>query len=273
MMLNSKMHSSFITNATVKTLLIAFKTRRAWWFTASARTQERFARTTLGSFWLGLSNLLSISVLAVVYGKVFKVTNFNEYVVFLGLGLVIWNGIASALTSAPHLFRVNASNIKNTSLDPIFFALEEWSFQMQSVMQSFTLVVIGLSMFNHSLVSNLLTHGLLPFINMALFVFWMPLLLCLLGAELEDLYQLIPIALQLGFLLSPILYQKSALGSLMWTANINPMVLIIDGIRDAMITGKGNLGNALIILLANLAGCIMSIVLLNKRRHALPFLV
>ena len=46
----------------------AFKTRRAWWYTASSRSRARFARTTLGSFWLGFSNLLSIGTLGIVYG-------------------------------------------------------------------------------------------------------------------------------------------------------------------------------------------------------------
>ena len=36
----------------------------------------RFARTFFGSFWLGLSNLLSIAALALVYGAVFKVQDF-----------------------------------------------------------------------------------------------------------------------------------------------------------------------------------------------------
>ena len=75
----------------------AWRMRRAWWFTATARTRARFARTFLGSFWLGLSNLLSIAVLALVYGTVFKVQDFNTYVVYLGIGLVVWNGISSAI--------------------------------------------------------------------------------------------------------------------------------------------------------------------------------
>ena len=76
-----------------KTIRYAFKTRRAWWFTASSKSRERFARTTLGSFWLGLSNLFSITALAIVYGTVFKVPNFREYAVYLGIGLVTWNTI------------------------------------------------------------------------------------------------------------------------------------------------------------------------------------
>ena len=34
----------------------AFKTRKAWWFTATSRSRARFARTTLGSFWLGFGS-------------------------------------------------------------------------------------------------------------------------------------------------------------------------------------------------------------------------
>ena len=79
----------------------AWRMRRAWWFTATARTRARFARTFLGSFWLGLSNLLSIAALALVYGTVFKVQDFNTYVVYLGIGLVVWNGISAAIGSAP----------------------------------------------------------------------------------------------------------------------------------------------------------------------------
>ena len=33
-----------------ETLLQAWRTRRVWWFTSTARTKARFARTTLGVF-------------------------------------------------------------------------------------------------------------------------------------------------------------------------------------------------------------------------------
>ena len=89
------------------TVLDAWRMRRAWWFTATARSRARFARTFLGSFWLGLSNLLSIAALALVYGTVFKVQDFNTYVIYLGIGLVVWNGISSAISSAPNLFEHN----------------------------------------------------------------------------------------------------------------------------------------------------------------------
>lgn len=259
--------------AATKALRFGWSTRRAWWFTATARTRERFARTTLGSFWLGISNLLSVAVLAFVYGAVFKVQDFNAYVVYLGTGLVAWNSIASAVTAAPNLFRVNARNLKNTNIHPIFYSLEEWSFQAQTFFQSFGLVLLALMFFQPSLLLHLAWAGLLPLINLLLFIYWFPLLLCLLGARYEDLFQLVPIVLQLMFLLSPILYEQKALGSLGWTADFNPLYRVLSHLRHALIHGELKLAQVLPLLLVNLVGVLFSVGLLERERRHLPFLV
>jgi lipopolysaccharide transport system permease protein len=256
-----------------KALRFAWSSRRAWWFTATARTRDRFARTTLGSFWLGLSNLLSISVLAVVYGTVFKVQDFNSYVVYLGTGLVIWNTIASAVQSAPNLFRSNAGNLKNSNIHPIFYSLEEWAFQAQTFFQSFGLVLLALMVFQPSLPLHLISAGLLPLINLLIFIYWFPLLLCLLGAHFEDLFQLVPIVLQLMFLLSPILYKRETLGTLGWTADFNPLYRLLSSLRHALIEGQLKLDQALFMLLLNILGVVFSVWILERQRRHLPFIV
>lgn len=260
-------------NSTIKAFQYAWKSRRAWWFTATARTRERFARTALGSFWLGLSNLLSIGVLAFVYGAVFKVKDFNSYVVYLGTGLVLWNAIASSIQSAPLLFRANAGNLKNTNIHPIFYSMEEWAFQVQTFFQSFGLVLLVLMFFQPTLFPHLLTAGLLPLINLLLFIYWLPLLLCIIGAHFEDLFQLIPIVLQLMFLLSPILYQKESLGGLGWTADINPLYRVLSNLRHALIQGDAKPIQALLLLLINILAAMLSVYILERQRRELPFLV
>lgn len=257
----------------VDCLRFGWKSRRAWWFAASSRTRERFTRTTLGSFWLGLSNLLSVSVLAVVYGTVFKVQDFNAYVVYLGTGLVIWNAVAAAVLSAPNLFRAKAASIKNINIHPIFYSLEEWSFQAQTFLQSFALVLLALMFFQPSLLLHLLTAGLLPLLNLLLFIYWFPLLLCLFGARYEDLFQLVPIVLQLMFLLSPILYRKDALGDLAWTANLNPLYRMLSNLRHALLHGELKIDQVMLLLVVNLIGITISLGLLNRERRYLPFLV
>ena len=257
----------------IESLRFAITTRKAWWFTATARSRSRFARTTLGSFWLGISNLLSVAVLATVYGAVFKVSNFSEYVVYLGIGLVIWNSISSSVSAAPTLFDHNANNLKNVNLHPIFYSLEEWAFQLQTFFQSFLLVVFCLSLFQNTLLLNCLIFSLPAIMNLMLFMFWFPLLICLLGVRYHDIIQLVPIVMQLLFLLSPILYVKSNLGNLSWFADYNIFYQYLNSVRYSLIFGEITFYPVLLLFLVNILGVFLSLTLLSRSRKYLPFLV
>ena len=251
----------------------AFKTRKAWWYTATSRSRARFARTTLGSFWLGLSNLLSIGTLGIVYGTVFSVDDFRSYFVYLGFGLVIWNTISSSISNAPHLFLHNSSNIKNLNLKPIFYTLEEWSFQLQTFIQSFILVFFVFLFFKFSLISNLLIYSWIPLLNLFIFIYWFPVLVCLMCVRFTDIAQLVPIVLQLVFLTSPILYRKESLGSLGWITNLNFIYQILDPLRVSIISGTINYQNSTLLLCFNFIGLFLTIKLLDFDSKRLPFLL
>tara|TARA_Y100001968_G_scaffold124263_1_gene113258 strand:- start:829 stop:1608 length:780 start_codon:yes stop_codon:yes gene_type:complete len=251
----------------------AFKTRRFWWYTATSRTRARFARTTLGSFWLGFSNLLSIGTLGIVYGTVFSVSDFKSYFIYLGIGLVIWNSISSSIASAPDLLSHNSNNIKNMNINPLFYTLEEWAFQLQTFFQSFILVFFVLLFINKVLILNLLLFSWLPLINLIFFLYWFPLLICLVGVKYTDLSQLVPIILQLVFLTSPILYRKENLGGLEWITNYNLIYRMLDPLRESIIDAKIDYKLSLVSFLINLLGLLISLYLLNKQSKDLPFYV
>ena len=251
----------------------AFKTRRAWWYTATSRSRARFVKTTLGSFWLGFSNLLSIGTLGIVYGTVFSVDNFSSYFIYLGFGLVIWNTICSSISNSPTLFSHNSSNIKNMNLKPIFYTLEEWSFQLQTFIQSFVLVFSIFLFFKISLITNLLLYSWLPFLNLFIFIYWFPVLICVISVRFNDIAQLVPIALQLVFLTSPILYRKESLGSLGWITDLNFIYQILDPIRVSLIKGTVNYQNSIFILFFNLVLLFLTVRLLDSESKKLPFLL
>ena len=251
----------------------AFKTRKAWWYTATSRSRARFARTTLGSFWLGFSNLLSIGTLGIVYGTVFSVQDFRSYFIYLGIGLVVWNTISSSISNSPNLFTHNSSNIKNMNVKPIFYTLEEWSFQLQTFIQSFILVFLVLLIFKFSLISNLLIYSWIPFINLFIFLYWFPVIICLVSVRFTDIAQLVPIILQLVFLTSPILYRKENLGSLEWITNFNLIYQILDPVRVSIISGSVNYVTSMILLCINIIGLFFTIRLLNSESKILPFIL
>ena len=251
----------------------AFKTRKSWWYTASSRSRARFARTTLGSFWLGLSNLLSIATLGIVYGTVFSVEDFKSYFIYLGFGLVIWNTISASISNSPNLFAHNSSNIKNMNLKPIFYTFEEWSFQLQTFIQSFALVFFVFIFFKSELMSNLFLFSWIPLLNLCIFIYWFPLIVCLISVRFTDISQLVPIVLQLVFLTSPILYRKESLGSLGWITNLNFIYQLLDPLRESIINGTINYQNSFLLLIFNFVGLFLTIRLLDIETKRLPFLL
>ena len=134
-------------------------------------------------------------------------------------------------------------------------------------------MVIVLSWFQSDLLFNLLTYGWLPILNLFLFLFWAPAIICLLGARYRDFYQLVPILLQLMFLLSPILYRKDNLGSMAWTANFNPLYQVLSMVRHSLMAGEVQLTVGLLLFSLNLLGVWIAFYWLNRERSHLPFLI
>jgi len=186
--------------------------------------------------------------------------------------MVLWSSLSTSIGSAPNLLIQNEIKIKNTNINILFYPFEEWSFQLHNFIQSFCIVFFALIFFDKSIFINFFI-SILPILNFLIFMFWCPLLICLLGVRFRDIYQLVPILLQLTFLLSPILYMKENLGKLIWIVNLNPIYLVISQLRDSIIEGNLNFTPIFGVLFMNFIGLIFSLLYLNRLRSKIPFLL
>ena len=159
------------------------------------------------------------------------------------------------------------------NIKPIFYTLEEWSFQLQTFFQSFILVFFVFIFLDKSLLLNLFLYSWLPFLNLFIFIYWFPIIVCLISVRFTDIAQLVPIVLQLSFLISPILYRKESLGSLSWIANINFIYQILDPLRTSIIDGYVDFQSSSLILLCNFTGLIFTMAILNHESKQLPFML
>ncbi len=254
-------------------MLYALRTTRAWWYSAWLRTLARFSRTYFGSFWLGLSNLISVAILGVVYGAVFKIPDPWSYVIYLGFGYTIWGCISLTVISSCSLFFTRRDQLVNNSLPALFYCLEEWAFQIQTFAQSFSLVLVVSGIIKPLLLFNALTSIWLPLINLLLFCFWITVLMSILGARFKDVGQLVPILMQLTFLVSPILYRKEGLGGLTLIADLNPFYRVLAPVRAAVIEGTVSLGAEMVTLGFNCLVIFVVCFWLKQVRYQMPFWV
>jgi len=249
----------------------ALSYRRLWLFTSTQRSKVRFSRTYLGSAWLGISSVVSIGLLAYVYSNVFRVDNFKEYIVSLGLGLSLWNGLATAIGSAPTILQGHSTQILNLNLPLIVHLCEDWCFNVQSFLQSFIVVLIFLAFFDHSLLSLSILTSLPHLLNYIVAMLWVPSLISLIGLRLKDLYQLIPVILQLFFLLTPILYSKTSMGKGSVVLLFNPIYQFMAPLRDSLQHGSMNFQAIYYLGLLNIVGLLLMIFTLHVNKNSIPF--
>lgn len=248
----------------------AVRTARAWWFSAWLRTLARFSRTYLGSFWLGLSNLLSVALLGIVYGAVFNVADPLDYVIYLGFGITIWGFLSQAVNAGCGLFTGRRDQLINNSLPAIFYCLEEWAFQLQTFFQALLVILLAGTLLRPILLLNAFLAMWLPLANVCLFSFWMIILMALMGSRYKDLSQLVPIVLQLLFLISPILYKREGLGRVGLLADLNPFYRVLAPLRNAFLEGIWDPLAQLLMLLINIILICLGILLLKKLRYRIP---
>jgi len=249
----------------------AFQSRRFWWFNASSRTKARFRRTVLGSFWLGLSTVLSTICLAVVYSTIFNVDDRINFALYIGFGLCFWNTLSTSLSSSPTLFEVNRDCLHNTNLPIVFYLLQEWAFTIQSFIQTFAITFACGLILSPTIITSL-PSLILPLFLFLVTLFWLPALICIGGARFQDLYQLIPVAMTLLFLLSPLLYYEDSLGSLHWVADFNPIYQTISVARDSLIGANISLYRYLLLSSFNVAGLLLLNSTYNKLKSNLKFM-
>ena len=258
---------------TINIIKYGFKSRRAWWFTATARSRARFTRTIIGSLWLGIANLIFCILLGSVYGVVFKVPDPKDYFIYLGLGFSIWSTISSSLNSSPLIFEINSENLLNLKINPVFYVLEEWAFQIQTFCQSFLLIIFFLIFLSPIIIVNLFLFAPIHLINLFLLLLWLPLLICLAASRFQDIYQLIPILTQLIFLLSPIFYYERDLGYLSKITEYNIIYQTLGLLRDSIIKGELHFYKSIILFFANILMIIISLSIFNKLKKKLIFYV
>lgn len=250
--------------------LYALRSARVWWYSAWLRTLARFSRTLFGSFWLGLSNLLSVALLSLVYGTVLKVADPLNYSIYLGIGLTAWGIISQSMIAGCGIFSTRRDQLVNNGLPALFYCLEEWSFQIQTFSQAFVIIIAAFAFIKPVILLHTVLYAWLPLINLFLFCLLALLAMSTLGARFKDVEQLTPIVLQLLFLLSPILYKRDGLGSLTFLADMNPLYRILHSVRAAIIEGKVSYLNESTSFIVIILGCILLMRLLKSIRYKLP---
>lgn len=187
----------------------------------------RYRNSVLGFVWSFLEPLLMLTVLYFVFTNIFK-GNIKDYPLFILLGLIIWYMFSRSTT-------MGTTSLKDKSaiISKIYFPREVIvisSCLTAFIMMGFEFIAFGVFMAIFGFVPPI-TMIYLPLLLVDLFVLSIGIsfLLSILNVYFKDIIFIWQILLQVGFFITPIIYNLNNFpANIQKILELNPIATIID---------------------------------------------
>ena len=231
----------------------------------------RYRGSVLGPFWLTLSTAIMILSMGVLYAELFHVSVQN-YLPYLALSLILWNAIASIVSEACTCFTSESGSIHSIRMPFTVFCLRVVI--RNAIVLMHNAIVIPVVFIFFSVVPGTNVIQVVP----GLILWTLDAVSCcyLLGAvcaRFRDVPPIVASVMQIGFFLTPIIWQPGVLGVYIPYLVLNPLYPLMAIVRDPLIGGRagGLVWAAAICWTAAL--CFVSGVVFTRVRERLAFWV
>jgi lipopolysaccharide transport system permease protein len=238
----------------------AWRNRELGFFLAQRTVKLRYRQTFFGVAWAVLQPLVALAIFSVVFGRYAKLPSDGmSYSVFVYPALCVWTYVSTSITGAA-LELVGHQELVTKVYFPRMLA------PMSALVPGLLDLAVSLVLAGVLIAISGVSPGpallLLPVWIAAavLTALGVGLGLAALNVRFRDVRHTLPFLLQTLFFLSPIVYSSSIIedDSLRWLYSLNPLVLVIDGMRwslvDAPAPPASDLLSAVTIVLVTVCG-------------------
>lgn len=206
---------------------------------AEREFQSRYKQTVLGVVWALLTPVLLVIVFTVFVNRVADVdTGDAPYILFAYIGLIPWSFFSFSLSRGGQSLVMDAGVINKVRCPREVFPLAGMaSAGIDMVISVF--VLGGLFVATGFELKTTVVWVPLIFLLQLTFVAGVVLVFAVLGVYFRDLYQAMPLILQLGILATPVAYGIEAIPKAWWSvyAALNPLAAVIESYRQTMLYG------------------------------------
>jgi lipopolysaccharide transport system permease protein len=206
---------------------------RLWTLLGWLEVRQRYARSSVGPFWLTISMGVMIGSIGIVYGTLFG-QSMAEYLPFLAISLVMWTAFSTTVTEGAMSYISSGQFIRQASTPKLIFVLQVVWRNLVILAHNFAIVVILLAAF------GVKSWETLPVFIPALVLYmlnamWIAMVVGLLSARFRDLPQIITALMQMAFYVTPILFRPKSLSRFTFVVEWNPLAYLIDLVRAPLI--------------------------------------
>ena len=208
----------------------------------------RYRQTILGVAWAILQPLAFMLIFTLVFARFGKMSSEGSpYPIFSYTGLVPWTFLATGLSLAVNSIAANINMVKR-----IYFPREV--FPIGVILGCLVDFVIAFSLIGAMMiVYRVPAHPQLIWLPWlvaieVLFLISVSLIVSALNVFYRDVKYIVPLAVQLGMFVTPVIYSASMVPAHLrrWYM-LNPMAVVIDGIRGIILHGQAPALHSLVL--------------------------
>jgi lipopolysaccharide transport system permease protein len=210
--------------------------RELIYFLTKRELQVRYKQSIFGVSWAILQPLTYAFVFALFFGRIVHVSSEGiPYPVFAVIGLVPWLFTANAVQNSAMSLVQDSDLLSKVYFPRLALPISKALSLVIDLAIAMVVVIIVTLIYGVSIQSTII---LVPFFLLLALVtaFALGTLFSALNVKYRDVSVVIPMVVQIGFFITPVLYPGSFVsGSWQYVWALNPMVSAIDGIRWALV--------------------------------------
>lgn len=200
--------------------------------------KARYKQSILGYAWVILNPLFQMLVMAFVFSHIIRFpTVGTPYTVFLYAGLLPWTLFANSLVGATNSLVASANLIKKIYFPREIFVISTILSKIVDFLLASTVFVLFLFIYHQPFTINLL--WVIPiFIIQQIFTYGLSLILSAINLFYRDIQYVLSLILTVGMYLTPVIYPTEIFPEqYRWIFQLNPMAVIINAYREAILSG------------------------------------
>jgi ABC-type polysaccharide/polyol phosphate export permease len=210
---------------------------RLWMFLAWQDIRTRYRRSLLGPFWLTLSTAIMVTMMSILYGRLFKLP-LDVYAPYLASSTIIWSLMSSLMNEGCNAFMDADSLIKQVRMPlTLHVCRTVWRNFIVFAHNFVILVPVWLIFGTHLHLVGILA-ALAALLVIAANGLWIGLLLGALCARYRDIALIVTNLVQVVFFVTPVMWLPSVLegkGIAQWLVVANPFYHFLEVVRAPLL--------------------------------------
>jgi len=235
--------------------------------------RSRYSRSKFGPWWITLNMLLTISVLAFIFGNLLNI-ELISYLPHLAFGFLAWQLISNSLIEGTDSLNASSDSILQVSL-PIFTHVIKIHLTNMIIFFHHMILVPLIFLIFPTLFSWKILLFFPGYLLLHFNLIWMSLIFSILAAKFKDFTEIIKNIMQISFYLTPVIWQAELL-KLRFDFNIlnlNPFYHLINLIREPLVGDIITLNSWLFSIVFLIFGSFLSLLVLGANKKNIAYWV